>query len=475
MLHVPINSLQAEQSVLWALLIDHECFEYVIWFLEPDMFYSDSNKVIYKAMLDLRRNNIPVDLITLKEKLETMEVYDENWKPKLNKEKMLHKVWWISYLTDLTEVVPTTAHTPEYANIIYEKYNLRKLHEAFERWIDNIYIKNMNSTDVLKLLEYSIRSITTWKTSWEVKKIKDIILDRMETLYNFSEHFSERQVYTWFKQLDKLLWPLMWWQLVVIWARPWQGKTAMSLAIADNLVKQNKKVVIFSMEMNEKQIVDRFISMNTWINSHQLSNWTNRPEETSKEEFEKDRWQKILKIQENIDYLLDSDLYLDCSTKLTINKIRSRLSLLNLQWWWKPLDLVIIDYLWLMTPENKWMNKVNEIAEITRALKVIAWEFDVPIILLSQLSRNVDWRNDKIPVLSDLRDSGSIEQDANKVLMLYRDRYYNPTSYDESLTVLIAKNREWKSWNKVHLFYDLPSQKIRDITKEEFMQYNLDF
>lgn len=465
---VPKHNLEAEQSLLWCILIDWNIINWVLWQLTSEMFYDYRNKYVFEAMIVLAKQQVNIDMITIKTQLEQMDQYDPTWKKLLWKINRLLEIWWITYLVELTEIVPSTLSYNQYADIIYEDYTLRRINDALNFWLHNIHNNNLNSQEVLKLLESSIRKIVTWKKLWEIKKIQDILVERMEEMADLDDFSSEKILYSWFESLDSVLWPLMWGNLVVVWWRPWSGKSVFAMNLVNNAIRQDKRIAMFSMEMNEKEIINRFISMNTNIDSFKLKNWKQRPAWVSKEDFEKMRYNDYQNISEKLDYLMQSKFFLDTSSSLTINKIKSRLSLLTLQ---EDLDLVVIDYLWLIKHEWRWDTKANQIAEITSELKRMAQEFDCPIVLLSQLSRKTEDRIDKRPLLSDLKDSGAIEQDANIVLFLYREAYYDKDTDDKSLEVTIAKSRDWIANTKINLFCDLSKQYIRDATNMELFDY----
>lgn len=273
---------------------------------------------------------------------------------------------------------------------------------------------------------------------------------------------------TWFKVESLWEWNYYWftidWNnryLLSDWTVTHNSATVMNMI--NNNVLLWKKIAFFSLEMNNREIVNRFISMHTEVNSFQLKKWTSKPDNVGKKEFLETRQKQYEHISDKLWDLLDTNLYIDDTTNLTPKKIKARLSRITLQ---DELDLIVIDYLWLMKADTKWLNKTNEVWEITRELKTMAWEFNCPIICLSQLNRSLESRADKRPMMSDLRDSWSIEQDANQVIFLYRPKYYDEESFDDSLHLIIGKNRDWGSWT-IQVWFNLKKQKLYDLTKEE--------
>ncbi len=448
MLKIPPHSIEAEQSVLWSLLIDKEGF-IVIWdILKEEDFYNESNCLIFWIMLELYRLNKPIDLITVKEKLDD--------------KKILDKVWWITYLSELTEIVPTTANIFEYAQIVKNKSVLRKLIKAGNEIISFGFDEDKLINELLEKAEKSIFSVTQTFIRNKLIHINEILTQRYEEFAEVHENpdsIKEHRLQVWFKSLDdKITW-LKWWDMVILAARPSMWKTAFALNLAQNVGFSWKNVAIFSLEMSKEQLTDRMIASAMEINSWKLARW-----ELEDEEF--------AKIGEAMEKLSVANIYIDDTAWWNLSDLKSKCRRLKIESW---IHLVIIDYLQLMSSWNS-MNRVQEVSEISRWIKALARELNVPIIALSQLSRTVETRPDKRPIMSDLRESWSIEQDADIVMMLYREEYYDEFTDRKWITdVLIRKNRNWPIWN-CELMFQKNNQKFLEIEKNmSIMQQDEEF
>lgn len=437
MLKIPPKAYEAEQSVLWSLLIDKDWF-IIIWdLLSREDFYDESNSMIYEVMFDLYKLSKPIDIITVKEKLDD--------------KKLLDKVWWISYLTELTEIVPTTANIFEYAQIVKNKSVLRKLIRSWNEIVSFGYDEEALINELLEKSEKSLFSVTQTFIKNKLVHIKEILTKRYEEFAEIHENpelIKEHRLQLWFKDLDhKLTW-LKWWDMAILAARPSMWKTAFALNIAQNIWFKNRSIAIFSLEMSKEQLTDRMVSSAIWVDSWKLAKW-----ELEDEEF--------AKIWEAMEKLSQANVYIDDSAWWSLVDLKSKARRLKME---SGLDIVIIDYLQLMTSWNS-LNRVQEVSEISRWIKSLARELDVPIIALSQLSRAVESRPDKRPVLSDLRESWSIEQDADIVMMMYREDYYDEFSEKKWVTdIFIRKNRNGPIW-AVELMFNRNNQKFLEIEK----------
>lgn len=397
MLKVPPNSLEAEQSVLWSLLIDKDWFIAVWDLLTPEDFYNDANRMVYEVMMDLFRNNKPIDLITVKEKLDD--------------KKMLDKIWGMTYLTDLTEIVPTTTNIYEYAMIVKNKSVLRRLVRAGNEIISYWYDEESKLNELLEKTEKSVFNVTQTFIKNKLVHINEILSQRFDEFAEIHENpelIKKHRLQVGFKGLDFKFGWLKGWDMVVLAARPSMWKTAFALNIAQNAGFRSKNVAIFSLEMSKEQLTDRMISSAMWIDSWKLAKW----------ELEDDEFAKIWEAMEKLSV---ANIYIDDSAWWNIIDLKSKARRLKIESW---LDLIIIDYIQLMSSWNSF-NRVQEVSEISRWIKSLARELNVPIIALSQLSRWVESRPDKRPVMSDLRESWAIEQDADIIMMLYREDYYD--------------------------------------------------
>lgn len=437
MLKIPPHSLEAEQSVLWSLLIDKDCFLIISDLLVDQDFYNESNSTIFSVMLDLYKNSKPIDIITVKEKLDDKKVLD--------------KVGWISYLAELTEIVPTTANIFEYAQIVKNKSVLRKLIRIWNEIMSYWYDEETKINELLEKSEKALFGITQTFIKNKLVHINEILTHRYEEFAEVHENpdsIRQHRTQLWFVTLDNKLWWLKWWDMVILAARPSMWKTAFALNLAQNVWFDWKNIAIFSLEMSKEQLTDRMIASTMWIDSWKLAKW-----ELEDEEF--------AKIWDAMEKLSQANIYIDDSAWWNLLEFKSKARRLKMESW---LDMIVIDYLQLMSNWNS-LNRVQEISEISRGIKSLARELNVPIIALSQLSRNVETRPDKRPVMSDLRESWSIEQDADIIMMLYREEYYDEFTDKKWITdIIIRKNRNWPIWN-TELMFLKNNQKFVDIER----------
>ena len=439
MLKIPPHDLEAEQSVLWSLLIDKDWF-IIIWdLLNFEDFYNDNNAKIFEVMMELYEKSKPIDLITVKEKLEA--------------KKLLDKVWWMIYLAELTEIVPTSSNIFEYAQIVKNKSVLRRLIKAWNEIMQAWYDEEKHINELLEKSEKSLFSVTQTFIRNKLVHINDILSKRYEEfaeIHADPESVKAHRLFTWFSSLDWKVGWLKWWDMVILAARPSMWKTAFALNLAQNIWFKWKNVAIFSLEMSKEQLTDRMIASAMWINSWKLAKW-----ELEDEEF--------MKIGDAMEKLSRANIYIDDTAWWNLTDLKSKCRRLKME---SGLDLVIIDYLQLMTSWTwGFWNRVNEVSEISRWIKALARELDCPVIALSQLSRQLESRPDKRPIMSDLRESGSIEQDADIIMMLYREEYYDEFTERKWVTdILIRKNRNWPIWN-IELMFQKDNQKFVEIEK----------
>ena len=413
---VPPHDIEAEQAVIGSMLTDMEAVISSIEVLKPEDFYREDNKLIYTAMVNLYSRSEPIDLITVKSELESMGKFDQ--------------VGGIEYLAELPEKVPTTANASKYIKIVEEKSTLRRLIKTANEIIELGYDPTEDLEDIMEGAEKKIFNIMQDKNQKGYTAIKDVLVDsftNLEELYNRKQHITG--VPTGFIDLDYRTAGLHGSEFILIAARPAMGKSAFVLNIAANAaLKANVPVAIFSLEMSKEQMVNRMLCSEAMVDSNKVR--------TGK--LEEEDWAKLA---EAIGPLSEAGIYIDDTPGISITEIRARCRKLKLE---KDIGLVIIDYLQLVQGSSKRAlgSREQEIAEISRSLKILAKELDVPVIALSQLSRAVEQRPDHRPMLSDLRESGSIEQDADIVMFLYRDDYYNEDSEKKNIAeVIIAKQR----------------------------------
>ena len=407
-------AIEAEQSVLGSILLDKDLIIVVIDIVSKEDFYSDQNAEIYDSMLTLFKNSEPIDLITIVNELR--------------KRSLLEKVGGIPYITSLSSAPDFTSHITKYAAIVKEKSILRKLIRTSTDLMQKSYEQSMQIQDILDFAEKSIFDIAQEKDQRGLVKIENVLADSFEILQDlYMRKDKMTGITTGFIDLDRKINGLQKTDLILIAARPAMGKTAFSLNIAQNAaMKGNASVAIFNLEMSKEQLIQRMISSTSHVELNKLKNGN----------IEDDEWPKITT---GMGILQNTKIYIDDSPGITAVELRSKCRRLKVE---KGLDLVLIDYLQLMEGDGRTESRQQEISKISRSLKILAKELECPVIALSQLSRAVEQRSDHRPMLSDLRESGAIEQDADLVMFLYRDDYYNPDSDQKNITeVIIAKHR----------------------------------
>lgn len=412
---VPPHDLEAEQAVIGSMLTDRDAVISAIEVLKQDDFYREDNRAIYEAILNLYNRAEPIDIITVKSELETMGKFEQ--------------VGGLEYLAELPEKVPTTANAIKYIKIVEEKSVLRNLIRTANEIIELGYDPTEEVEDIMEGAEKKIFNIMQNKNQKSYTPIKDILVDsftQLEELYNRKQHITG--VPSGFTELDYKTAGFHGSELILIAARPAMGKSAFVLNIATNAaVKANIPVVIFSLEMSKEQMVNRILCSEAMVDSNKVR--------TGK--LEEDDWTKLAGV---IGPLSDAEIYIDDTPGISVMEIRAKCRKLKME---KNIGMVIIDYLQLVQGSSKRNgSREQEISEISRSLKILAKELGVPVIALSQLSRAVEQRPDHRPMLSDLRESGAIEQDADIVMFLYRDDYYNQDSEKKDIAeVILAKHR----------------------------------
>lgn len=457
-LDYPYN-IEAEQSVIGAILIDKNCLNIVIEVLpKAHYFYLESHQKIYSAILEMFNLSLQIDYVTVLNKLKSMDEKDNDE--------------FKQYLFDLTQLVPSISNIESYAKIVRDKYNLRKLMIAIKETLKDIYEKNADSSEAVNLFESKLSNIKHGKDINKSEKISELLLEQFERIdkLNSSEAYKYKEIQTGFKDLDDKLKGLARSNLIFLAARPGMGKTSFALNIASNVVlNENSTVVFFSLEMSKEQLTSRIISSYSQIDYEKI-----RAGNLSETE-----WGKFM---EATNKFVNANLYICDLPGMSILEMKSRLRKLD------SVGLVIIDYLQLLSGTKRVENRVQEISDITRNLKIMAKEFNVPILTLSQLSRASEQRTDHRPLLSDLRDSGSIEQDADVVLFLYREGYYSSEkdnsiyNYDDihKSECIIAKNRHGATgkvmltWEGRYMLFnskkiDYPTSTTSDVSDDDLL------
>lgn len=411
---VPPRDIEAEQAVIGSMLTDQEAVYAAIERLKPEDFYREDNKQIYTAILNIYNKAEPIDIITLKAELSSMGKLDA--------------VGGLEYIVELPEKVPTTANVDRYIKIVEEKSLLRNLIRAANEILSSGYAQEDDVENIVDHAEKKIFDVMQKKSQKGYTTIKDVLVEsftKLEELYNQKEHITG--VPTGFAELDKKTAGLHGSELILIAARPAMGKSAFALNIGSYAAtRANVPVAIFSLEMSKEQVGNRILCSEALVDSNNV-----RTGELNDEE--------LGKLAETSGELSQAPIYIDDTPGISVMEIRAKCRKLKLE---KNIGLVIIDYLQLIQGSGKTSSREQEIAEISRSLKILAKEIEVPVIALSQLSRAVEARPDHRPMLSDLRESGSIEQDADIVMFLYRDDYYNEDSEKKNIAeVIIAKQR----------------------------------
>ena len=412
---VPPHDDEAEQAVIGSMLTDKDAVISAIEVLKPEDYYREDNKTIYTAIMNLYAKAEPIDIITLKDELTSLG--------------KLEAVGGLEYLATLPDKVPTTSNVEKYIKIVEEKSILRSLIKTANELIQIGYDQNEEVEVLMDSAEKKIFDLMQRKSQKGYSSIRDILVDsftELEQLYNQKQHITG--VASGFIDLDNKTAGFHKSDLVLIAARPAMGKTAFALNIATYAaVSANTPVVVFSLEMSKEQCANRILCSQAMVDS----------EKVAKGDISDEDWSKLAIASGELSE--SAGIYIDDSAGINIAEIRAKCRKLKLE---KNIGLVVIDYLQLIQGSGNTKSREQEIAEISRSLKILAKEIDVPVIALSQLSRAPEARPDHRPMLQDLRESGSIEQDADIVMFLYRDDYYNPETEAKNIAeVIIAKHR----------------------------------
>lgn len=436
---LPYN-LEAEQSVLGAILVDAACVPQVLSHLKPDSFYRQQHKDIFSIVSRMFIAAEPIDFITVLEQVCREEVFPSDGDAKI-------------YLTQLVQIVPTAANVESYARIVKDKYYLRSLIGTFEQVLGASREGNSDASLLLDMAEQGIYDLRQGRETSGFVHIRDVIAGTYDRLQRLGGEDREEYlgIPTGFPLLDNVIMGLNRSDLLVLAARPGMGKTAFALNLALNVAKKGRTVAMFSLEMSNEQLVERLISSEGLIPSEHLHRGT----------ISVDEWEKIAVATQRLTPL---QIYLDDTAGIHISEMKAKLRRL------RGVSFVVIDYLQLMTGggdgRRRSENRVQEVSEMTRALKVMAKEFNLPVLVLSQLSRGPESRTDRRPMLADLRESGSIEQDADIVMMLYREGYYaknDPNVPQGEAECIVAKNRHGATgtvpfgWDAEHTAFTTPA------------------
>lgn len=418
-------SLEAEQTILGAILTDPDVLSAVLEKVKPDCFFNDQHKALFQIIVQMFTSGEKADVITVLNASMQQHLFDTTQEGR-------------AYLAALINMVPSVSNVESYCDIVAEKFYLRSLAFAARSILQDVQSGDMNAQTLLDSAEQKIFDIRQGKSIQGLVKIGDAICEAYDRIGKISGPDKEKYLgaRTGYKYLDTVTSGLNKSDLILIAARPGMGKTSFAINIATNVARRgDKEVAVFSLEMSKEQLATRMLSTEALVDSHKLRSGY----------LTNDDW---VRLAQGAGVLSGLPMYFDDTAGITVQQIKAKLRRM------KNLGLVVIDYLQLMTSTLKTDNRVLIISEITRQLKIMAKELDIPVVLLSQLSRGPEGRNDKRPMLSDLRESGSIEQDADIVMFLYRDAYYNKDSATPNISeCIIAKNRHGET-GTVNLVWD---------------------
>jgi replicative DNA helicase len=432
------QNTDAEASLLGAVLIDQDAIVKIADSIDANDFFDAKHQHIYEAVINLYEKRQAIDVLTLSDQLKNMGYLDMVGGP--------------AYLTELTNFVPTAAHVEQYADIVAQKSMRRRLIQTSHEIGGLGFDESKSLKELIEEAETRLFQVSQQHVKQTIVSIEDILAESFERLDELhKDKKAIRGVPTGFKDMDNILAGLQRSDLFILAARPSMGKTAFVLNLAHNVaVNAKEPVLLFSLEMSKEQLVDRLLSMESGVDA-----WALRTGNLSDTDFEK--------LGEAMGTLSEAPIFIDDTPGLTVSDMRTKARREAHQ---RKLGLVIVDYLQLMSGGSRFGgegNRVQEISEISRGLKGIARELDVPLIALSQLSRSVESRSPQIPQLADLRESGSIEQDADVVAFIYREDYYNPETDRKNLTdILIKKHRNGPLGN-VELYFDRDKQRFRSV------------
>jgi replicative DNA helicase len=436
---LPPQNIEAEQSILGAILIDNDALSKALEILDPEDFYKLSHRKIFNAMTDLFEKSEPIDLITLTDYLRRK---DE-----------LENVGGISYLSSLVNMTPTAANIKYHSKIVREKALLRGLLRASNEISRKVYEDNLDAEELVDHAEKSIFDISDKRIKTSFKTLKEVIKDSFEMI----EHLYDKKdtitgVPSGFRDLDDLTTGFQKGDLIIVGGRPSMGKTAFVLNVAQYIgLELREPVAIFSLEMAKEQLAFRLLCAEAMVNSNSIR----------KGFIKKEDWHKLTSAASN---LTGAPIFIDDSSSITALELRAKARRLKLE---HGLSLIIVDYLQLMRGRGSFERREQEISDISRSLKALAKELNVPVIAVSQLNRSVEQRRPPKPILADLRESGAIEQDADVILFLYRDEIYNKEAKKGPSEVIIAKQRNGPT-GSVNLTFISRCTRFMNMTEREF-------
>ena len=444
-LRVPPHNLEAERSTLGSLLIDKEAINKIADLLTPDDFYHESHSIIYEAMFELYDKRTPIDLLTLTNKLE--------------EKKLLDSIGGASYLASLANEVPTASHVYQYALIVKHRSTLRRLLRAGADITALGYDEQSPIEELLEGAEKSLFGVSQTFLKDRFVHIKEVLnstYDKVTELHDPETRDKYRGIPTGFRDLDSILSGFQPADLVILAARPSMGKTAFALNIAQNIAKAGYSIGLISLEMSKEQLVERM-----FCSLLEVDSWKLRTGQLTEDDF--------MRIGGVMDDLYSMKIFIDDSVGNSISELRAKARRLQME---HGLHFLIIDYLQLMSAGKQGYNsnRVQEISEISRSLKQLARELRIPILALSQLSRAVEMRPSKVPQLADLRDSGAIEQDADAVLMMYREDYYEEDTERKGITDIFVRKHRNGPIGRVELAFKKEQMRFMNLEKHRRME-----
>ena len=411
---VPPQNIEAERCVLGSMMIDEEAIGTAVEILQEDWFYNEAHRTIFSALVDLYNDRKNVDLITVTDKLTAQGQLDQ--------------IGGVAYISSVIDTVPTSANVGHYANIVKEKGILRRLIKNATQIVSDSYEAKGKIEDIVDDAERLIFEVADLKQQQQSYHIKDLVKDGIEKIdYLYQRKESLTGVPTGFVDVDKMTSGLQPSDLIIVAARPSMGKTAFAITIAENFaLKYSGGVAIFSLEMSKEQLVQRMLCSQARVDAHKVRSGFLSPSD----------WPLLTKAAAD---LSNAKIFIDDTPAISALELRAKARRLKAN---HDIQLILLDYIQLMRGSARSESRQQEISEISRSLKALARELNVPMIALSQLSRLVEQRQDHRPQLSDLRESGAIEQDADVVILLMREEYYNPTEDNRGVAdIILAKQR----------------------------------
>lgn len=444
---VPPQNMEAEQAILASILIDNHALNLCLEHIAPDDFYKEAHKIIFRAMIELGEKNDPTDLVTLNSHLDHQGLLDH--------------VGGTAYLSHLVDGVPTAANVASYAKFVREKSITRQLIQVGTEIVTDCFESGTEANELLDQAESKIFALSEMKSSQGFSPVKDLVKSSYKIIENLFENKSAiTGLTTGYSDLDHLTAGLQKGDLIIVAGRPSMGKTAFALNIVENAAKIAKaKVAVFSLEMSKESLVMRMMTSQARIDSMKVRTG----------DLDESAWPKLLHAA---DELASMKVFIDDQPAQSTMEIRAKSRRLAKEQ--GGLDLIVVDYLQLMRSVNNTQNREQEISEISRSLKAIAKELSVPVIALSQLNRSLESRTNKRPMMSDLRESGAIEQDADLIAFIYRDEVYDPNSPDKGVAEVIVGKQRNGSTGTVRLAFLNQYVRFEPLVFDNSYQYGAD-